>query len=171
MIKTINVTKTIDVPAEKAWKAISSIGGLERWFPVIKTCTVEGEGVGAVRTLELAQGGKMRDRIDEIDYENKRFRYLRFEHPFPIKNYLCTIEVTTAPGDRRSTISWSVEVELDAVPNNAPDYKPCPGASIALQVERNEEDKAHAVMVDFLKNIISDAITAIEQDLRNSMVR
>jgi hypothetical protein len=164
MIKTVNVTKTINVHSEKTWKAISGIGGLERWFPVIKSCDVQGEGVGAIRTLELVQGGKMRDRIDEIDHENRRLRYLRFEHPFPINSYQGTVEVRNVP-DGRSTVCWSVE--LDVALDDVSDYRAYPGAAEPISVARDEEEDARAVMLDFLKKMISDAIAAIEQDLQN----
>jgi hypothetical protein len=41
--------------------------GLDRWFPVIESCRVEGQGVGAIGILGLGNSGEMRDRIEEID--------------------------------------------------------------------------------------------------------
>jgi hypothetical protein len=52
MQEILNVTKTIASPSDQVWAAISSIGGLDRWFPIISSCRVEG--VGAIRMLTLA---------------------------------------------------------------------------------------------------------------------
>lgn len=56
MIDNSNIAQTIDAPSDKVWAAIRAIDGLDRWFPVIATCRVEGEGVGAIRFLELSDG-------------------------------------------------------------------------------------------------------------------
>ena len=49
MIATVNVTKRLDASAEAVWAAIASVGGLDRWFPIISACRVEDSGVGAWR--------------------------------------------------------------------------------------------------------------------------
>lgn len=41
------IIKKLNVPADKVWNAISEIGRLDVWFPIIETCKVEGNGVGA----------------------------------------------------------------------------------------------------------------------------
>ena len=53
MIEQINVTKILTVNADQAWAAISAIGGLDRWFPIIADCSVLGAGVGATRFPDL----------------------------------------------------------------------------------------------------------------------
>lgn len=44
MNEKLKVTKTINVSTDKVWAAISGIDGLDRWFPIITSCRVEGEG-------------------------------------------------------------------------------------------------------------------------------
>jgi hypothetical protein len=104
-------SKTIDAPPARVWAAIAGIGGLDRWFPVLDSCVVEGEGVGAVRTLELAGAGIMKDRILEISDAEGRLRYRRFESPFPLDDYVGTVEVRDAPGGG-AHISWTVVAEV-----------------------------------------------------------
>jgi carbon monoxide dehydrogenase subunit G len=79
MIANANVKKIIAAPSNQVWQAIRSVGRLDRWFPVIESCHVEGEGVGAIRILGLAGGGEMRDKIVEIDDTKYRLRYERFQ--------------------------------------------------------------------------------------------
>jgi hypothetical protein len=139
MIEKVIVTKKLGLSADAVWVAISGIGGLDRWFPVIASCTVEGDGVGAIRMLGLADGGRMKDRIEEIDHEKRRFRYARTELPFPVGRYLGTVEVRGADG-RNSEISWMIEMEV------AP------------------EDRD--ALVGFIETALSDGIAGMERDLR-----
>ncbi len=139
MIATANVTKIVNSPGSKVWLAIRSIGGLDRWFPVIGTCRVEGEGIGAIRILGLAGGGEMRDRVLEIADTERRFRYQRFQSPFPVENYIGTVEVRDAGGER-SELSWTVQIEVEA----------------------GKKDE----FVAFLESALSDGIDGLEWDLR-----
>jgi hypothetical protein len=138
--ETIHIQKTIAVDPGKTWSAIRGIGGLDRWFPVIATCRVEGSGVGATRILTLKpNGAEMRDEVLEISDDARRFRYQRVKSPFPISKYIGTVEVQ-ADGAARSILTWSVD--MDVVP-----------------AHRDE-------MVALLTKAISDGIDGLEQDLR-----
>jgi Polyketide cyclase / dehydrase and lipid transport len=138
MLATANVTKIVDAPVEKVWSAIRSIGGLDRWFPVIDSCRVDGQGVGATRTLGLVGGGEMRDRIVEIDEAERRFRYERFELPFPVENYRGMVQAR-ARADHRSEIVWGIQFEV--------------------AVEKRGE------LVAFIEGAISDGLDGLEQEL------
>jgi hypothetical protein len=138
MLATANVAKIVDAPVDKVWVAIRSIGGLDRWFPVIDSCRVDGQGVGAIRTLGLVGGGEMRDRIVEIDEAGRRFRYERFELPFPVENYRGMVEAR-GRGDHRSEIVWEIQFEVAA--------------------------EKRGDLVAFIEGAISDGIDGLEQEL------
>jgi hypothetical protein len=140
MRATTNVTKIVDAPVEKVWLAIRSIDGLDRWFPIIDSCRVEGEGVDAIRILGLVGGGYMRDRILEIAEAQRRFRYERFELPFPVENYLGTVEVLER-ADLRSDVIWSIEFD----------------------VADDEKDE----LVAFIESALSDGVDGLERELRH----
>lgn len=112
MIEQLNVTPTIGVESLRAWQAISRIGGLERWFPIIAACTVTGSGEGAVRHMTLADGGEIQDRIDLIDHAAQTLKYTRFESPFPVRSYQGIVEVRDA-GPGKTTLSWTVVIDVD----------------------------------------------------------
>jgi len=112
MIESLNVTKTLSVSSDKVWAAISGIGGLEHWFPVIAGCRVTGAGVGAMRVLELTDGAVIKDRIEEINDAERRFRYTRTDSPFPVSRYLGTVDVHDDNG--KTTVSWAVELDVSA---------------------------------------------------------
>ncbi|MBM3577819.1 MAG: SRPBCC family protein [Alphaproteobacteria bacterium] len=113
MKATVNITKRLDASAERAWAAIAGIGGLDRWFPIISDCRVEGAGVGAWRIMTLANGEEMRDRIMEIDAGARRLRYERPHHPFPVKDYAGVVEIHD-DGEAHSVLSWTVRFDVDA---------------------------------------------------------
>jgi uncharacterized protein YndB with AHSA1/START domain len=139
MIATAKVTKIVDAPGEKVWSAIKSIGGLDRWFPIIASCRVEGAGVGAIRILGLVDGGEMRDRVLEIADAERRFRYDRFELPFPVENYLGTVEVRDRP-DQRSDVVWKIQFDVAA----------------------HQKDD----LVAFIESALSDGLDGLERELR-----
>ncbi len=138
MIETIDIVRTIEVPSAEAWRAIREIGGLDRWFPVIATCHVEGEGVGAVRTLGVVQGGEMKDRIEEIDDDARRLRYSRLHHPLPATAYKGTVVVRDVAGGKPE-VAWSVELDVEAT--------------------------ARDELVAFIGKALSDGIAGLEKDL------
>ncbi len=141
MIETVNVTKIIALPSDKAWQAIAQIGGLERWFPVITACQVTGCDVGATRLMTLTSGEEIIDRIESIDHQTRRFQYNRIKSPFPVNRYLGTVGVCKI-GPDSSEISWSVEIDVD----------------------KNHRDE----LVGFIKQALSDGIDGLERNLSSS---
>lgn len=142
MIDTINVSKTITVPAYSAWQAIANIGGLDRWFSVIRDCKVLGSGVGAMRVLTLTDGGgEIKDRIELIDHQHKRFRYNRIESPFPVSFYLGTVEIHDT-AERACELSWTVEIEAI--------------------------DEDHDELIGFIQQALAGGIDGLERDLKSS---
>ncbi len=111
MNATVNITKKLDASAERAWAAIAGIGGLDRWFPIISACRLEGVGVGAWRIMTLTTGEEMRDRIVEIDAAARRLRYERPLHPFPVKDYAGVVEIQE-DGASHSVLSWTVTFDV-----------------------------------------------------------
>ncbi len=104
------ITKKLNVSAEAAWQAIRQIGRLEVWFPIIETCVVAGEGVGAVRLMTLAGGGEIKDTIEEIDDIQMRLVYLRPTSPFPVSHYRGTVEVFKSY-DGLAVLVWTIDFE------------------------------------------------------------
>jgi uncharacterized protein YndB with AHSA1/START domain len=139
MAEKVNVTKQINVPSAKVWDAISGIEGLDRWFPIIQTCKVEGEGVGATRFCGLGDGAELKENIEEINHAEKRFRYAITDSPLPISNHMGTVEVSDADGGG-SVVSWTAEFDVVA--------------------------EARDEIVGMLNGAFSDGISGIEADLK-----
>lgn len=136
------ITKKLNVPTEKAWEAISRIGRLDIWFPIIATCSVEGNGVGAHRLMTTSDGGEITDIIQEIDPARKRLVYLRVKSPFPVTYYRGTVEVFDS-FDSAAVIAWTIDFESD----------PKDSASVAALV----------------KEAISAGLDGMERDLQSDL--
>ncbi|HLO63368.1 MAG TPA: SRPBCC family protein [Azonexus sp.] len=131
------ITKKLNVPADKAWQAIRNIGRLDVWFPIINTCHVDGQGVGAHRRMTL-EGGKITDLIEEVSDADQRLVYLRTESPFPVTHYRGTVEVFDSY-DAQAVVTWTIDFES------------------------SPEDSA--ALADLVKTAISDGIDGMEKDL------
>lgn len=105
------ITKKLNVPVEKVWEAISRIGRLDVWFPIIETCKVEGDGPGALRYMTIANGGgDIKDTIEEVDHKAMRLVYLRPISPFPVTYYKGTVEVFKSY-DGLGIVVWTIDFE------------------------------------------------------------
>ena len=133
------ITKKLNTSTEQAWNAIRNIDGLDRWFPIIGSCRVEGSGVGAQRYMTLEDGGEIIDLIEAVDNARKRFTYLRTTSPFPVTHYRGTVEVLDS-FDGQAIVAWTIDFE-----------------------SRPEDSEAVAALV---KNAIADGIDGMERELQ-----
>jgi hypothetical protein len=139
MLTKQSITKKLNVPAEAVWDSIRKIGRLDVWFPFIETCTVEGEGPGALRYMTVADnGGEIKDTIEEIDSKNMKLVYLRPISPFPVTYYKGTVEVFSSY-DGLGIVAWTIDFES----------KPEDSASVA----------------ELVQSAISAGIDGMEKDL------
>lgn len=133
------IVKKLNVSADQAWEAISRVGGLDVWFPIIETCTVEGHGPGAVRKMTIVDaGGAIMDRIEELDPARRRLVYLRPVSPFPVSYYRGTVEVFESY-DGLAVVVWTIDFE--------------------------SKSKDAQVVADLVKRAISDGIDGMNKDL------
>ena len=103
----VRVTEQIAASAAKVWELIHDFGDLSKWAAGIERCEVSGQGVGAVRTLEIPGGGSIKERLESFDDAARSFSYSMLEPiPLPLKNYLATVQISE-DGPERCTIDWS----------------------------------------------------------------
>lgn len=103
----VQVSDSFDAPADAVWSYFRDFGGLARWAGgMVKSCTLEGEGVGAVRTITLAQGGPLRERLVQFDDADRSFSYAIIgPRDLPVDDYVGTVKLR-ADGASRTTIDW-----------------------------------------------------------------
>ena len=132
-----SITKKLNVTTDKAWSAISSIGQLDKWFPIISTCRVEGQGVGAHRYMSLEGGGAMTDVIEDVNHSQRRLVYLRIESPFPVTYYRGTVEVFESY-DALAIVVWTADFE--STPENSVPIATLVKEAISAGIDGMEKD-------------------------------
>jgi Polyketide cyclase / dehydrase and lipid transport len=103
------VEEEIAGSAADVWALVRDFGAIDRWNEGLTSCAVDGEGVGAVRTIKLGDV-TIRERFEKIDEARKTLSYSIVEGPVPAKDYLATIEIS-ASGPARTRIVWSSTFE------------------------------------------------------------
>jgi hypothetical protein len=95
--------------AAAVWNLVRDFGGIDRWNDGLTSCEVDGEGIGAVRTIKLGDV-TIRERLEKLDEARRTLSYAIIEGPVPAKNYLATMELSeSAPA--RTRIVWSSTFE------------------------------------------------------------
>lgn len=108
------VREEIDASVDAVWDLMSDFGGVADNSPVIERCDVEGEGVGAVRTLHMQGGLQLQERLEAFDPAGRTWSYSIVEPaPLPLKDYLSTVTLTDADG--RCAVEWRSTFEPDGV--------------------------------------------------------
>lgn len=108
------VTETVAASADDVWRIMSDFGGIEP-NEMIAGCTVEGDGVGAVRTIALNGGGEIIERLESQDDGARTFSYAIInDSPLPVKNYVSTVKISGDAGS--TTVDWSSTFEAAGAP-------------------------------------------------------
>lgn len=74
-MQIVSVKKRLSVPADKVWSILSQGGGVDRWFPIIASCELDGSGPGATRVCTTVQGQRLEETIEVVDHANRIFQY------------------------------------------------------------------------------------------------
>ncbi|MDC0068639.1 SRPBCC family protein [Gammaproteobacteria bacterium] len=106
----VTVEETIAANANDVFKVLGDFGRI-KVGGAITAFELEGEGVGAVRTITMG-GGKVIERLNEYDSEKLIFGYsiLNEDNPLPVSNYSSRVEIT-ADGENACTVNWSGNFE------------------------------------------------------------
>ena len=103
------VNKSINVPAQKAWEALSSFRGIENYSPIEKSVT-EGAGAGATRTCYLPDGAAIHEVLNFANDKAMEMQYKITEGPFPVQGYVSTIKVSPVH-ENNCKITWGCEFD------------------------------------------------------------
>ena len=101
----VMVEKTLDMPRKKIFDALVNFSGLEKILPdMIASCEVTGDGIGALRTIKMKDGGTVIERL-EVAYNDSVFAYtITFNDALPFENY-CAV-VTLEDAGEKTIARW-----------------------------------------------------------------
>lgn len=102
---TATVTHIFPLPAADFWAVIGDFGDTGRWSGrPPEACVADGTGVGALRTLTVADGRVIVDRLEaQGEYY---YSYSIVTSPLPVASYRATMSVAPLTGDS-CTFTWS----------------------------------------------------------------
>ncbi len=99
---------------EALWALVSDFGGLDKIMDGIDSCEVDGEGVGARRSIGMG-GGVVVESLDALDNEAMTLTYSIVEGELPVKDYAATMTVAGADGGG-SELSWTGRFTASGAP-------------------------------------------------------
>ncbi len=113
---SVSVSDRISASASRVWGVVRGFNDLPNWLPPIAASEVDGEGIGSVRILTLADGGAtLTERLDAHDDAGRSYTYSIIESPLPFTGYQATIRVADDGADA-CTIDWSSTFEPSGAP-------------------------------------------------------
>lgn len=96
----------LEASPDEVWETIRDFGRPERYMTGVTEIDVEGEGPGAVRTLTLEDGSRVVERLEEVDDEARKLRYVMLESPLPMRDYVGTMQVERRE-DEGCELQWA----------------------------------------------------------------
>lgn len=111
-MSTVNVKKSINVPASAAWSKLSAFSGIEEFSPIASS-VVEGQGAGAKRICTMPDGAKINEVMNSMDNGNMHLQYAIVSGPFPITDYVSDVHEKSVDADN-CEVSWGCSFNSDA---------------------------------------------------------
>jgi len=108
----VQVSEDVPVAAAKIWDLVRDFGGAQKWLgPMVQKLELEGEGVGAIRTITLPGDTKLHEQLQALDDAEMSFTYaIVRESPLPTTDYVAKFKlVETGPDSCR--IEWGSTFE------------------------------------------------------------
>ena len=108
MKKTIETVNPVAAPASTIWSLIRTGEGVDKWFPIITSCRVEGK-----QRFCTTADGELNETIVRSDDEAMVFQYsIPQQNLFPVSNILGTMTVEAVDANN-CNLRWDVEFDLE----------------------------------------------------------
>ena len=104
-MKRIEEKFVLDASIDLAWSVISNVSRCD-WLPTVNHVEIEGD----CRVFEMEGMGKIKEKIIEINHENKTLKYSAIETRTPIDHHLACMQLN-AINDSSTELVWSTEIE------------------------------------------------------------
>ena len=110
----VKVSQELPVPAQAVWSVIGGFNGLPDWHPAVEKSETKTEEGARIRTLSLAGGGQIVERLESADENERTYTYSILSGPLPVADYTATIKVTDSGSG--CSIEWSSEFTPSGAP-------------------------------------------------------
>jgi hypothetical protein len=98
------------------WQVLSDFGAACQYLVMVENCAVEGQGIGALRTLTYADGSRIVERFQALDDASQRLSYALLSDT-RFRDCLTTVTVyELSPG--QCEVAWTASFQADGLPAN-----------------------------------------------------
>jgi uncharacterized protein YndB with AHSA1/START domain len=105
----VQVTTTLQVPAQAVWNMIGGFEALARWHPAIVGSAESTEGGAVVRRLTLHGGGTVIERLERHGDKERTYSYSILGATLPVAGYEARLHVRESDDGHSCTVEWSSE--------------------------------------------------------------
>ena len=102
----VSMQSEINMSPDQLWEFIGKFDALPEWHPAVSAS--KREDGGRIRRLSLFGGGEIAERLEQIDDDDRLYRYSIISSPLPLANYTATLRVKD-DGGGKSIVEWSSE--------------------------------------------------------------
>lgn len=113
----VSVSQRVAADADAVWELIGDFNGLPAWAAGVTDSAVDGADVGAIRTVGLPGGRRLKERLESLDEVGRSYSYSIVEGAAGTRDYLSTLKVW-ANRDGSSEVVWSSEFEVVDAPED-----------------------------------------------------
>jgi hypothetical protein len=111
----IRLSTRLPASAARVWELVGGFNTLPDWHPAIEKSELSESG--RVRTLTLADGARLVERLQKHDDRSRSYSYAIAASPLPIADYSATISIRDA-GAEGCVMEWSSSFEPHGVPES-----------------------------------------------------
>lgn len=111
----IDVIQAMPVSADKVWQRIRDFGDLS-WLPGVSACDVDGNGLGAIRTVSVGDGPPVQERLEAHDDETRQFSYSIISAPGLDAQASFHASVSVTPTEDGCEVRWQAGFNREAFP-------------------------------------------------------
>ena len=111
----VSMSTKLPVSPDEVWELIGGFNALPDWHPAVTSSEIKGKGKGSVRTLSLAGGGSIVEKLEQLDEKGRTYSYSILSSPLPVANYTGTIHIEEDK-DGKAKVTWESEFEPMGAP-------------------------------------------------------
>ena len=116
----VEVSEKFSATGETIWELLREFGGIQRWNSNgIESVSVEGEGIGAIRTIGIPGGVQLQERLEAYDESARTFSYSFVgKVVIPVEDYYATMTVVEE-GEATCRVDWGSTFEHPSMDEDA----------------------------------------------------
>ncbi len=110
---TITVSKTINIPKEKAWETISDFQAIYKFHPDVESSPIQNNikrGLGAERICTFYDGGSIGEKVTNFEEGESLTFDIVDTGPLPLKKATAFISVRSV-SKHKSAIDWRMDFD------------------------------------------------------------